>query len=265
MESDSFFIIWISFQESSSKSTTNRIEKCCQNNNNTSILLVLAVCVGLTAINIYEIRRIDTNRQVIVQESAPKIIQPTCPSNDIDNNRPIYWVYGRNVDSGYLKHVFLVLERLGYQRGTNNSNWDLLWAHDYPFRTLYSQLNNLKSHQKVNHFPGCGYITNKVDLSTSGVKNMPLAFKLPHDKDKLLDYVNENPDKLFVQKSNAHRGIKIEPIKTLDLNSNETFIQEYVDKPFLVDGYKFDIGVYTIITSIKPLRIYVYYGDVLFR
>lgn len=33
----------------------------------------------------------------------------------------------------------------------------------------------------------------------------------------------------------------------------------------LVDGHKFDIGVYTIITSIDPLRVYIYHGDILFR
>ncbi|KAI5651621.1 tubulin-tyrosine ligase family domain-containing protein [Phthorimaea operculella] len=31
-----------------------------------------------------------------------------------------------------------------------------------------------------------------------------------------------------------------------------------VDKPYLVDGYKFDIRVYTLITSCDPLRIFVY-------
>ena len=32
-----------------------------------------------------------------------------------------------------------------------------------------------------------------------------------------------------------------------------------------MDGHKFDIGVYTIITSIDPLRVYIYKGDILFR
>lgn len=73
------------------------------------------------------------------------------------------------------------------------------------------------------------------------------------------------PQKMFVQKDNEHRGIKIEKINKLNLKQNDSFIQEYIDKPLLVDGYKFDIGVYTIITSIDPLTIYIYNGDVLFR
>lgn len=70
---------------------------------------------------------------------------------------------------------------------------------------------------------------------------------------------------MFVQKQNNHRGIKIKSLKELDFNSSGSFIQEYIDNPLLIDGYKFDIGVYTIITSIDPLRVYIYNGDILFR
>jgi hypothetical protein len=52
------------------------------------------------------------------------------------------------VDAGYLKHVYLVFERLGFER-RNDSDWDVLWAHTYPFRVLYSSLKSLKPHQKV--------------------------------------------------------------------------------------------------------------------
>ena len=80
-----------------------------------------------------------------------------------------------------------------------------------------------------------------------------------------MEYAKSNPDKLFVQKNSNHRGIKIEPLEKLDLKSNGSFIQEFVQDPMLIDGYKFDIGVYTYITSIDPLRIYVYNGDCLVR
>ncbi|KAJ8926545.1 hypothetical protein NQ314_021084, partial [Rhamnusium bicolor] len=176
-----------------------------------------------------------------------------------------FWVYGKNVESGYLKEVFTVLDRLGYRNDPNSTDWDLLWAHDYPFRKLYQKLNNLKPHQKVNHFPGCGYITNKVDLATSGLKYIPPAFKLPVHKDKLLEYSKKYPNVSFVQKNNDHRNIKIQKIDEIDLDSEGTFVQEYVDKPLLVNGHKFDIGIYTVITSVDPLRIYIYNGEALLR
>ena len=74
-----------------------------------------------------------------------------------------------------------------------------------------------------------------------------------------------NPESLFVQKSSDHRGISIRKMEDLNLQAEGTFVQEYVRRPLLVDGHKFDIGVYTIQTSIDPLRVYIYNGDMILR
>ncbi|XP_011264032.1 tubulin polyglutamylase TTLL7 [Camponotus floridanus] len=183
----------------------------------------------------------------------------------INEDRPKFWIYAKSNDTGYLKHVYAVLHRLGFQESNNKSDWDLLWAHDYPFRVLSVSLDKLQKHQRVNHFPGCGYITNKVDLSTSrGGRYIPAAFKIPEDQQAFLDYAKSHPAKLFVQKSNDHRGIRIRDNDDANFIDG-TFIQEFIERPFLVDGYKFDIGMYVVITSVDPLRLYVYKGDVLFR
>lgn len=181
------------------------------------------------------------------------------------DNRPKFRIYAKGNDTGYLKHVYAVLERLGFQESSNETDWDLLWAHDYPFRALSRSFNGLREHQRINHFPGCGYITNKVDLSTSrGGRYIPAAFKMPEDREAFLEYARLNPYKQFVQKSNDHRGIRIRSSDAMNFTSG-TFVQEFIERPFLVDGYKFDIGVYTVITSVDPLRVYVYTADVLFR
>ncbi|XP_058064876.1 probable tubulin polyglutamylase ttll-15, partial [Anopheles bellator] len=198
--------------------------------------------------------------------------QPCKPEVEIVQNelrirepRPKYWIYGRNPTGGHLLHVHNVLERLGLEQTTNDTDdWDLLWAHDYPFRKV-SNLQRLKSHQLVNHFPGSGYITNKVDLSTTSLPYIPRAFKLPAEAARFREYASDNPNKKFVQKHNQHRHIQIKGLQEIEFNDNETFIQEFIDDPLLVDGYKFDIGVYTVITSIDPLRVYIYKGDILFR
>lgn len=34
--------------------------------------------------------------------------------------------------------------------------------------------------------------------------------------------------------------------------------QQYISKPFLIDGFKFDMRIYVLITSCDPLRIFMY-------
>lgn len=187
----------------------------------------------------------------------------------VEERKPTYWVFSQNSDveseTGILKHVHLVLQRGGLKHGSNNTEWDLLWSHDFPFRILQQQMRNLKTNQLVNHFPGTGFITNKVDFATSQSSYIPPAFKIPEDKEKFLQYSSANPDSVYVLKDNQHRGVTIKDVKNIDFDKVGNFIQEYVTNPFLVDGHKFDIGVYTVITSVDPLRVYIYKGDVLFR
>lgn len=178
---------------------------------------------------------------------------------------PKYAIYGKSKTEEHLLHVVTVLKRLGYHRVSLEDNWNLLWAHDYPFINMPQRMKNLNKNQIVNHFPGCGFLTNKVDLSTSVLPFLPRAFRLPSQRDEFLDYIEHHPHTLFVEKHNEHRHIAIRAPEEINLYSNNSFIQEFIQNPFLVDGYKFDIGVYVVITSIDPLRLYVYSGDVLFR
>ena len=55
------------------------------------------------------------------------------------------------VHSGYLNHLIDVLHRIGYTYTTDgNSDWDLLWSHNYPFTDKNTQLQELKPYQKVH-------------------------------------------------------------------------------------------------------------------
>lgn len=230
-----------------------------------SILLsILVQSLPKDALKNLVLNQSDGNSNRTVDELVCKTNQTTIIENTI--KRPKYWIFGRSKEESHLKHVKNVLRRLGFEHGTNETNdWDLLWAHDYPFRALYPKLHNLKSHQRVNHFPACGFLTNKVDLATTDLKYIPKSFKLPEDREHFLEYSKSFPDKLFVQKHNQHRHIHIKNISEINFDDEDSFIQEYVDNPLLVDGHKFDIGVYVIITSVDPLRVYIYKGDILFR
>ncbi|XP_015751228.1 PREDICTED: tubulin polyglutamylase TTLL6-like, partial [Acropora digitifera] len=221
-------------------------------------LMVGCLCFGvlLILLNLYQLHSLSAGMTVGDPEFG-------------STQRPIVWIYGKNLRSGYLNHVMAVFSRIGYVRTQANSRlFDVMWAHDYPFNTeLKQMLQSLEPHQKVNHFPGSGYITNKVSLAVNYFPFIPPAFVVPKDSNKFLEEVRNYPNKLWVEKSNNHRGIRIKSLKEIDLTkgSNEYFVQEYIANPLLVDGRKFDIGIYTVLTSIDPLRVYVYDREVLIR
>ena len=53
------------------------------------------------------------------------------------------------MESGYLKHVRTVFERLGFVVTNGDLDWDVMWAHDYPFTTMAKVITALKPHQRV--------------------------------------------------------------------------------------------------------------------
>jgi len=228
---------------------------------NTLVFSVLLIGLVITALNIWQLSSLQAQHFEKEHGVSPGALGHT---SQLEQK---YVVYAKHPDSGYLKHVYNVLERAGYRRADLNTttDWDVMWAHEYPFRKIKQTMLAMKKGQRVNKFPGSGFITNKANLATSGLKNVPPAFSIPEEKTKLLEYARNSPDKMFVQKSNSHRGIKIEGLSDLDLDSEGSFVQEYIANPFLVDGYKFDIGIYTTLTSIDPLRIYVHHSDALLR
>ena len=177
------------------------------------------------------------------------------PSVTVDK-RPRVWIEGERLERGYLNNVIEMFDKLGYKRvnGSAGHEWDLLWSHKYPFTV--SIKDRLQPHQRVNHFPGSGFITNKVSLASTELKWIPRAFRLPKDKDKFLKYVKDHPDKLWVKKSNTHRGIKVQDVSSMNLTEEGFFVQEFIQNPLLFHGKKFDIGVYVIMTSVDPLRVY---------
>ncbi len=70
-----------------------------------------------------------------------------------------------------------------------------------------------------------------------------VVFVESRSREKLDNYfiikAKKNPESLFVQKSNNHRGIKIQPLVDLDLETPGTFVQEYVRKPLLIGAANF--------------------------
>ena len=64
----------------------------------------------------------------------------------------------------------------------------------------------------------------------------------------------------IVKPANSSRGRGIHLIESIDeVHVDDiSIISRYVTNPLLINGHKFDLRIYVIVTSYEPLRVYVY-------
>eukprot|EP01025_Chloroclados_australasicus_P011088 TRINITY_DN14802_c1_g2_i1.p1 TRINITY_DN14802_c1_g2~~TRINITY_DN14802_c1_g2_i1.p1 ORF type:complete len:524 (-),score=42.90 TRINITY_DN14802_c1_g2_i1:233-1804(-) len=194
-------------------------------------------------------------------------------------NEVLYYLPTRNVDK--LTHVMEIFSKVGYglMRTENyTEDWHVMWTFHNPFYPRKTEpdpdllpniMQKLKPHQKVNQIPGASYFTSKVELAKKADKFdfVPKSFVMPDQYEELLKYHKQNRGKLtWIRKGNKHRGVSIVDPKNralLEDADSEVIVQQLI-KPLLIDGRMWDIGLYVAITSVDPLRAYIY-DNVLLR
>jgi len=161
-----------------------------------------------------------------------------------------------------------ILEQHGFQE-TESSDWNVMWmgVHLKPY-----MMQGMNKFQKVNHFPRTYEITRKDKLHVNITKMrekhggrafdfVPRTYTLPMEWQAYLDDYSRDPSQLWIIKPAASsRGRGISVIEhPRDVGADETcVVSRYVSNPLLIDGFKFDIRLYVLITSFEPLRVYVF-------
>lgn len=95
---------------------------------------------------------------------------------------------------------------------------------------------------------------------------IPDTYVLPQEYNEFVQHFNKNKlqdpkhNTWIVKPANSSRGRGIYIIENLDdLNYEEmSVISYYISNPLLINGHKFDLRVYVVVTSFEPLRVYVY-------
>lgn len=135
-------------------------------------------------------------------------------------------------------------------------------------------VRRLEEWQFYNHFPGMWRIAHKVELvrnyermhkALPEIYNFhPKSFILPFQLSDMKAHFAGIPkriDRTFIIKPDkGAQGKGIFIIQDVDDISDYTesaVAQEYIS-PLLVDGFKFDLRIYVLVTSVDPLRIYIH-------
>lgn len=148
----------------------------------------------------------------------------------------------------------------------------LIWYNSCPPRDA---IGKLKDYQRLNHFPATSEISRKDSLARnltrlakaypSEYAFFPRSWILPAElvafKRHAETWRSKGRPKTFIYKpTNSAQGKGIVLTRNPDeVPDDETLlIQEYLARPLLIDGFKFDLRLYVLVTSCDPLRVFLY-------
>ncbi|XP_024913778.1 tubulin polyglutamylase ttll6 [Cynoglossus semilaevis] len=129
----------------------------------------------------------------------------------------------------------------------------------------------MKRYQKINHFPGMNEICRKDSLARNMNRMLklfpkdynifPRTWCLPADYSDFQAYTRVKKHKTYICKPDTGcqgKGIFITK-SSKDVPPGEHMIcQVYVTKPFVINGFKFDLRIYVLVTSCEPFSILMY-------
>ncbi|XP_062706003.1 tubulin monoglutamylase TTLL4 isoform X3 [Aedes albopictus] len=163
-----------------------------------------------------------------------------------------------------------VLINSGFRLLKKTNDWIGIWGKHMKspcFKTL-------RPYQKFNHLPGSFQIGRKdrvwrnlqTLMNRHGKKEfgfMPRTYIIPQDLKILRQmwprYSQRNAKWIIKPPASARgTGIKVVNRWSQIPKRKPLIVQRYVDRPLLINGSKFDLRLYVLVTSINPLRVYMH-------
>ncbi|CAF3130716.1 unnamed protein product [Rotaria sp. Silwood2] len=179
-----------------------------------------------------------------------------------------------------LEVVRLCIRELGWKECFTNTNVDSdIYWHSSSFHE--GNVNFAFNSGRVNKFPGMNDLLRKVHL-TRLLNNMRLLFPndfdfypktwfLPEQTQQFKDdvrYIHQQDKKhnrslttFIVKPSDGSQGEGIYLLRDPShciVTNRQHVAQEYIDRPLLINGLKFDLRIYVVILNLYPLEIFLY-------
>lgn len=185
-----------------------------------------------------------------------------------------------------------VLRARGWKETDSETDWDFLWVERDWIRGVYDRIR-LDDHQRVNHYRNFYELTRKDHM----VKNLkrtkralqkngqleeanqydffPETFHMPSEYLLFVEAFKKCEGQMWIMKPVGKcqgKGIflfdKLSSVSDWRNDgrgkpeagpvAEKYVVQQYIDKPLLVGGKKFDMRLYLLCTSYNPLTMYLY-------
>ena len=181
------------------------------------------------------------------------------------SDNPVYEQY-----SDLFKKYGLI--RSSNKHGNNNIAISLNINFILEYRNLTHEYY-LNKHQKFNIYLNGEYLFQKNTLYNyyksmkqsfyDDFNYMPETYIYPEDKklieEKFKGYILNMSDLWLVKPTNLCAGIGVKILNSLkNISLNEYIITKYIKNVSLINGKKYDLRLYALISCLKPLRIYLY-------
>jgi len=176
------------------------------------------------------------------------------------------------MDNGNIRIIIKTLIDNGFNQNNSKYNWSIYW---HIGKVPAEVFDKMKPHQKVNHIPKIIEITRK-DKMNRNISSMvtkygkefdfvPKTYLLPQELALLIRDSDQKKykNKYYICKpggSSQGKGIFVTNNidKIMKGNIQDIVVSEYIPNPLLINGLKFDLRIYVLITSVNPLKIYLY-------
>jgi tubulin polyglutamylase TTLL5 len=157
---------------------------------------------------------------------------------------------------------------------TDDGDWDLFWGQGAPDP---DEFGSLRDGQRFNHVPGFAAFGHKGqlhrNLSAAGgwagcpdfYQFHPRSYSVPEDYDRWRAAAGLEPGKLWIIKPpRGGQGQDISLVSDPEQvpRDGEWVIQEYLDRPHLIDGRKYVLRVWVLVASLDPFACYIHENGV---
>uniref|UniRef100_A0A3Q1HPW6 Tubulin tyrosine ligase-like family, member 6 n=1 Tax=Acanthochromis polyacanthus TaxID=80966 RepID=A0A3Q1HPW6_9TELE len=180
-------------------------------------------------------------------------------------NKRRLWI---NLTNCKYESVRRAARRYGLREAMEGEDWTLFWT---DCSVSLDRVKDMKRYQKINHFPGMSEICRKDSLARHMNRMLklfpkdynifPRTWCLPADYSDFQAFTRAKKSKTYICKPDTGcqgKGIFITK-SSKDIPPGEHMIcQVYISRPLIIDGYKFDLRIYVLVTSCDPFSIFMF-------